>query len=94
MNCCGYPMLARKNYNGDPIWWCTKCGRKRPRKENSAEPHSISTEAIKGGNRDMRKHVILEVSEKEVQEQYELMAVDLKVIEQSELCEDSDKEVE
>ena len=26
----------------------------------------------------MRKHVILEVSEKEVQEQYESMAVDLK----------------
>ena len=40
----------------------------------------------------MKKHIILQVSEEEVREQYDSMAVDFKVIKHSEICEYSDKE--
>jgi hypothetical protein len=40
----------------------------------------------------MKKHVILEVSEKEVQEQYDSMKVDFKVLKKAGFCELSDKE--
>ena len=29
--CCGYAMSERKDFDGQPIYWCSSCGKKKPR---------------------------------------------------------------